>query len=82
MGRRWLTDTNFTRIEALTAFATEHGHTVGELAQAWLASQPVVCSVISGATRPEQVRENVAAVEWHLSLDERRAVDAALVASG
>jgi aryl-alcohol dehydrogenase-like predicted oxidoreductase len=80
-GSRWLTDANFTRIEALGAFASEHGHTVGELAQAWLASQPVVCSVISGATRPEQVRENVAAVAWHLSRDERRAVDAVLAAA-
>jgi aryl-alcohol dehydrogenase-like predicted oxidoreductase len=75
-GSRWLTDANFARIEALTELASERGHTVGELAQAWLASQPVVCSVIAGATRPEQVRENVAAVEWRLSLDDLRAVDA------
>jgi aryl-alcohol dehydrogenase-like predicted oxidoreductase len=78
---RWLTDANFTRIEALTTFAGDHGHTVGELAQAWLASQRVVCSVISGATRPEQVRENAAAVEWHLSRDDLGAVDAALAAA-
>ena len=77
-GSRWLTDANFTRIEALTAVAGELGHTVGALAQAWLAAQPVVCSVISGATRPEQVRENVAALEWRLSREERSAVDAAL----
>ena len=49
----------------------EHGHTVGELALAWLASQRVVCSVIAGATRPEQVRQNVAALEWRLSRDDR-----------
>jgi len=78
---RWLTDANFTRIEALTVLASEHGHTVGALAQAWLASQRVVCSVISGATRPEQVRENAAAVEWHLSADDLRAVDGALAAT-
>jgi aryl-alcohol dehydrogenase-like predicted oxidoreductase len=77
-GGQWLTDANFTRIEALTGFAQDHGHTVGELAQAWLASQPVVCSVISGATRPEQVLENVAAVGWRLTRDELREVDAVL----
>jgi aryl-alcohol dehydrogenase-like predicted oxidoreductase len=77
-GSRWLTDTNFARIEALDAYAREHGHTVGELAHAWLASQSVVCSVIAGATRPEQVHANVASVEWRLSRDELRAVDAAL----
>ncbi len=77
-GSRWLTDANFTRIEALTTLAADLGHSVGALAQAWLAAQPVVCSVIAGATRPEQVRENVAALEWRLSNEERSAVDAAL----
>jgi aryl-alcohol dehydrogenase-like predicted oxidoreductase len=77
-GARWLTDANFARIEALEGFATEHGHTVGELALAWLAAQRVVCSVIAGATRPEQVRENVAALEWRLSRDDRRSIDALL----
>jgi aryl-alcohol dehydrogenase-like predicted oxidoreductase len=79
-GGRWLTDDNFSRIEALEKFASEQGHTVGELALAWLASQRTVCSVIAGATRPEQVRENVAAVAWKLTRDELRAVDAALAA--
>ena len=77
-GTRWLTDANFGRIEALEGFATERGHTVGELALAWLASQRVVCSVIAGATRPEQVRENVAALEWRLSRDDRGSIDALL----
>jgi aryl-alcohol dehydrogenase-like predicted oxidoreductase len=80
-GSRWLTDKNFARIEALTDFATASGRTVGELALAWLASQRVVCSVIAGATRPEQVRENVAAVEWRLSRDERAAVDGLLTSA-
>ena len=80
-GARWLTEANFSRIEALSSFATEHGHTVGELALAWLSSQRVVCSVIAGATRPEQVRDNVAAVEWRLTRDERRSVDAVLAAA-
>jgi aryl-alcohol dehydrogenase-like predicted oxidoreductase len=80
-GSRWLTDANFARIEALDTYAREHGHTVGELAHAWLASQPVVCSVIAGATRPEQVHANVASVEWRLSRDELRAVDAALASA-
>ena len=34
-----------------------------ELAFGWLASRPTVASVIAGATRPEQVEENAAAVE-------------------
>jgi aryl-alcohol dehydrogenase-like predicted oxidoreductase len=56
----------FDRIEALEAFAQAHGRTLLELAIAGLASRPGVASVISGATRPEQVRANAAAVGWEL----------------
>ena len=43
------------RVEALDAWAREHGHTLLELAFAWLLARPVVASVIAGATKPEQV---------------------------
>ena len=33
----------------------------------WLASRPFVGSIIAGATRPEQVEQNIAAVGWALS---------------
>ena len=36
-------------------------------AVAWLVAQPVVCSVIAGATSPSQVTANVQAAEWILS---------------
>jgi aryl-alcohol dehydrogenase-like predicted oxidoreductase len=62
-----LTDTNFDVIDALSDWAKDHGHSVLELAIAWLASQPFVGSVIAGATKPEQVSANAAAGEWTLS---------------
>jgi len=62
-----LTEENFDRVEALTAFADERGHSVLELAVAWLAAQPGVASVIAGATSPEQVKANAAAGSWRLS---------------
>ncbi len=65
--QRQLTPEVLGKVEQLAAFAAERGHTVGELAIAWLLAQPVVCSVIAGATRPEQVEANVAAGEWQLS---------------
>jgi len=68
------TDENFARVEALTAFAAERGHTVGELAVAWLAAQEGVTSVIAGATTPEQVRANTAAAAWTLSSEDLAAV--------
>jgi aryl-alcohol dehydrogenase-like predicted oxidoreductase len=63
-------DENFTKIEALQAFAGKRGHTILELAMSWLASHPCVSSVIAGATTPEQVRANAAAANWQLSAEE------------
>jgi aryl-alcohol dehydrogenase-like predicted oxidoreductase len=68
------TDENFSRVEALTAFAEQRGHTVGELAVAWLAAQDGVASVIAGATTPEQVRANAAAAAWTLSGEDLAAI--------
>jgi aryl-alcohol dehydrogenase-like predicted oxidoreductase len=61
---------DWDRIEAFERFAKERGHTLLELAIGALASTPGVVSVIAGATRPDQVRANVAAGEWRLSPDE------------
>ncbi|CAM5644803.1 oxidoreductase [Streptomyces pilosus] len=61
---------DFDRVEELTRFAQERGHTILELAMAWLAAQDGVTSVIAGATSPEQVRANVDAVSWRLSGEE------------
>lgn len=77
-GARQLNDDNFAKLAKLETFAHEHDHTVGELALAWLASQPFVGSVIAGATKPEQVEENVRAIEWHLSAEDMKALDEAM----
>lgn len=70
MAQTTLTDENFNIIERLEKFARERGHTLLELAVGWLASQPQVSSVISGATSPEQVTDNVKAGNWKLSAEE------------
>ncbi len=75
---RWLTEQNFALIARLETFASDHGHSLLDLAFAWLLSQPEVGSVIAGATRPEQVDQNVAAGEWRLTPDEMEAVRALL----
>jgi aryl-alcohol dehydrogenase-like predicted oxidoreductase len=62
-------------VAELTAFATQRGHTLLELAFSWLAAQGPVASVIAGATRAEQVQANAAAVSWSLSADELAEVD-------
>jgi len=72
----WATDDNFSKIEALQAFATKRGHTLLELAFSWLAAQPCVTSVIAGATTPEQVRANAGAASWKLTAAELAEVNA------
>jgi aryl-alcohol dehydrogenase-like predicted oxidoreductase len=61
-------DENFRYVEELTRFAEERGHTILELAMAWLAAQDGVASVIAGATSPSQVDSNVsAAAAWKMT---------------
>jgi aryl-alcohol dehydrogenase-like predicted oxidoreductase len=55
---------DFDRIEALERFAAERGVGILDVAISGLAAQPAVASVIAGATRPEQVAANVAALAW------------------
>lgn len=74
-GERTLTDDNFDLLEKLESFAQARGHTMLDAAIGWLASQPHVASVISGATKPEQVEQNVAAAGWKLTVEERAEVD-------
>ncbi len=61
-----LTEANFDRLDRFSAFAEERGHTLLELAFAWLVAQGPVASVIAGATSTDQIRANAAAGEWRL----------------
>ena len=67
-------DANFAKIEAYEVFAADAGHTITELAIAWLLAQPTVTSVIAGATKPEQIAANVAAAGWALSAEQASTV--------
>ena len=83
-GSRADTDPNFTRFlqdgaltlgQRLTELAEERGYTPSALALAWLMHQPVVSSVIVGATRPEQLLENAASLEIELDDELVQALD-------
>ena len=67
---RFLTETNWRIVEELEAFAMQRRHSLLELAFSWLAAQPLVASIIAGATRPEQVEQNVKAVNWDLTSED------------
>ena len=75
---RYMTPENTGATERLRAFAESKGHTLLELAFSWLAARAVVSSVIAGATRPEQIDQNVAAVGWALSEAEIKEVGGVL----
>ena len=70
-----LTDANWAITERLTAFAEARGHTLLELAFSWLLAREPVASVIAGATRPEQIQQNVAAGAWKLTDAELAEID-------
>jgi len=72
---RFINDANWPIVERLEDFAAQRGHTLLELAFSWLAAQPVVSSIIAGATKPEQVEANVGAVGWTLSKEELRSLE-------
>jgi aryl-alcohol dehydrogenase-like predicted oxidoreductase len=72
--QKYLTEANFDVLDKLRAFAHARGRSVGDLAVAWLLAQPQVCSVISGATSPEQVVANTGAVGWALTAEEQKEI--------
>src|SRR5260370_10018781 len=72
---RYVTPRNEDIVEKLQAFATARGHTLLELAFSWLASRSQVASVIAGATRVEQVEQNVKAIDWTLSAEDIAEID-------
>ena len=81
LAERYLTDANWKKAELLTAFAEARGRTMLELAFSWLLARQPVASVIAGATRPEQLQQNAAAGQWHLSDDDLAEIDRITTAS-
>jgi aryl-alcohol dehydrogenase-like predicted oxidoreductase len=72
---RYVTEGNWTIIEALEAFCKKRGHTLLELAFSWLLARPCVSSVIAGATKPEQLEQNLKAAQWTLTAEDLAEVD-------
>jgi aryl-alcohol dehydrogenase-like predicted oxidoreductase len=79
---RFLNDDNLEIVERLAAVCAMHGRTLLELAFAWLLAKPCVATVIAGATSPEQVRHNAAALGRKLSTDDIAEVDRITARSG
>ncbi|MFD4605163.1 aldo/keto reductase [Streptomyces sp. NPDC058464] len=63
------------QLAAFGDFAKKRGLTEVQVAFSWLASRPAVASVIAGATRPEQVAQNAAAVGHEFSAEDLAELD-------
>lgn len=73
---------NLPTIRALGDFAHKRKMKLSQLALAWLLHQPAMVSPIIGATRPEQIRENVKAVDVKLTDSDLEKIDDILGATG
>ena len=70
----WSQD-RFAVVEQLQALSDEYGHSLLELAIGWLLDNPCIASVIAGATKPTQIKNNVNAAAFRPSQDEKDRVD-------
>ncbi|MFJ6857449.1 L-glyceraldehyde 3-phosphate reductase [Streptomyces werraensis] len=59
----WLTDDMLRRLRALNDIAARRGQTLAQMALAWALRDPRVTSLVIGASRTEQLEQNVAALE-------------------
>jgi aryl-alcohol dehydrogenase-like predicted oxidoreductase len=69
------TDSNWNKLSKLKALAAVHGHTIAELAIAWLRAKPWITSVIAGARTVEQLSANLPAMQWKLTDGEIAEID-------
>jgi aryl-alcohol dehydrogenase-like predicted oxidoreductase len=72
---RVLTERNWRIVARLEPFCAARGKSLLDLAMSWLAAQPFVTSIIAGATKPEQVAANLAALGWTLSAEDKAEID-------
>ena len=75
MIKRWMDDDLLTRVQRLRPLADEAGLSMAQLAVAWVLQNPNVASALVGASRPEQVEDNVAAAGKKLDADLMKAID-------
>jgi len=74
----YLQDDILTRVQLLKPIAEKAGLSMVQLALAWVLQKPIISAAIIGATRPEQVRENVKAAGVQLDAGLMRRIDEAL----
>ncbi len=75
---RWLRDDVLEAVAQLAPIAADQGLTMSQLGLAWVLQNPAVSAAIIGASRPQQVAENVRAVGVELDSDVMAHIDSIL----
>ncbi|WP_210509114.1 aldo/keto reductase family protein [Naasia sp. SYSU D00057] len=75
---RWMKDDILEGVQRLRPIADDLGISMGNLALAWVLKNDNVASAIIGASRPEQVGENAAAVDVELDDEAMRRIEDAV----
>ena len=76
-GGSLFTERNFDVVDVLREVAEEAGRPMAQVALAWLIGRPAVGTILVGASRGEQLRENAAALAVELTHDQRDRLDQA-----
>jgi len=76
--KRFLNDETLTRVQQLEPIAADLGLSMAQLAVAWVLQNDNVAAAIIGASRPEQVAENVKASGVKLEPEVMKRIDEAL----
>lgn len=74
-GGMLFTERNFAVVDALRGVADDAGRSMAEVALSWTVGRPGVSSVLIGASRAEQVAQNIAALDLRLTTEQRRRLD-------
>lgn len=77
-----LTETRLTQISRLNDLAQERGQTLAQMSLSWILKDGVVCSALIGASRPEQITENISAINRTDFSDEELERINAIIACG
>jgi len=79
-GDEWEKNQDF--LDRLRPIAQETGRTVAQVVINWTIQQPGISVALCGAKRPEQIRDNAAAMQWKLTPEQLARIDAAIADRG
>lgn len=79
-GEEWKRNQDF--LDKLRPIAAETGRSVAQVVINWTIQRPGIAVALCGAKRPEQIRDNAAAMDWRLSPDQIAAIDRAIEERG